>query len=458
MDTKHTKVVFFSILTLLGFASFFDLALAMAILLLVCLSVAAFWVFLKLGLKDKEIYWLFLIILLIHLTVVIFIYYYHFYPFGGRDGDQSKYHLIASELSTKFRQGDFSIEGFNKIYNTKIDVPNFYPIFVGILYALTTNSIIVGEAANVWFVALSIIFLYLIVKEIGGSKHSAFLIGLTAGVYPSYLYFSSLLLRDAIITCFSILSLLMIIKLVKSFSWAKIFILLLSIGAALHFRFYIGLVLLLTLFFSWFFLKLNLKQKIGYGLIVLVLLGFVPQIFARQGYFGIDFFKKFLKLETVMLLREAAEEPNADGPNEFIDAGGSSAIVRTGFDNPVGFAKNSLESALYVFVGPLPWHVRYSRQLFAFLETIPWYFLLFFIIKGGIYYYKRQESSKAILPLIIFAAGLFLVLGVFIDNFGTYMRLRIPAYMALLALADFSPMENNLFLSKLIKKIQSLFA
>lgn len=388
--------------------------LAIGILIITLLSSIVFLLADRIGIKDKKIYSLFFIALFIHLSAAIFIFYTNFYPFGGGAGDQLKYHQIALELSARFKQGNFSIEGFDKIYPA-FYVPHFYPVFLAILYALTAPSIFIGISLNVWFAALSIAFLYLIVKEIGGSSNNAFLVGLIAAVYPSYLYFSSLLIRDAILVCFTLLALLFLIKIVKNFYWNKILILSLSIGIVLHLRFYIGIILLFVLSVSWFLTNLDKKEKIKYGIFILIVLGIFPQIFSGQGYFGLNFFQTFLNGENTNSLEEMVSNSDVANTSSFFS----------------------------IFLGPFPWHIKYSRQLFVLIETIPWCFLLVLIIISAIAYLKKK-NYKPILPLVIFAFAIFLALSSFLDNFGTYMRIRIPGFLALLALADFSCLKQKI--------------
>lgn len=420
--------VYFIVLFL---AVFFDKFLALGILIVTLLSLLTVLIAQKAGITDKKFYIVFLLAVLVHLSAAVFIYYANFYPFGGGAGDQSKYHQVALELSERFRQGNFSIKGFDKIYPA-LYVSHYYPVVLAVLYALTAPSMIVGLSLNVWFAAVSIIFLYLIVKEIGGSDNNAFLAGLIATIYPSYLYFGSLLIRDAILVSFTLLAFLFLIKLVKNFSWKNFLILAFAIGIVLHFRFYIGVTLLLTLVVSWFFIDLDKNRKIKFGICILLILGIFPQIFSGQGYFGLHFFQTFSNTENIQNI----------GNQGVLDAE-STVIEKVGFDNPIKFVGNVVTSFFFISVGPFPWHIKYSRQLFVLAEAIPWYFLVILIVAGGINYFKRK-NYKPILPLLIFSFATFFVLSIFIGNFGTYMRIRIPAFLALLPLVDFSWLKSNL--------------
>lgn len=429
---KYGKFIIYGSLFLAA-VGFFDKAVAAGVFILALLLIITISVSFKIGIKEKKFHLLFLIIVLLHFLAVLFIYYYHFYPFGGGEGDQFYYHRTAVDLSDRFRQGDFSIRGFDEIYPYYY-VPHFYPVLVGVLYALSIPEIIIGQILNIWIAALSILVLYLIVVEISGDLKKAFSIGLIAGFYPSYFYFGSLLIRDAIIVFLSLFLLLLLLKLVKKFSWKIFFAYFLLLGFLMHFRFYIGLVAFLTFVFSYIlFFQLNLKKKIFLGAVIFVLMAFLPMIFVGQGLFGIDFFKKFLKQETITSLREKEYESNP--ANNSLSLPGSDVIVKTGFDNPFKFIKNSLESLLYVSLGPFPWQIKYKRQLFSLVEMLPGYLLAVFISIG---IFKNIKNYKIIFPLVFFAFLSLAAISLFVSNFGTYMRIRIPALLALLALADFS--------------------
>lgn len=451
--SKIKSLFFYGILVGLIFIilAIFNKALAIGLFLIILLTAITFLITWKAGIKNKDFYYLLLIVFLIHLAAVLFIHYYHFYPFGGQEGDQQLYHQIAVELAERFRQGSFSIEGFNNLY-PDLYVSHIYPIFIGVLYTLTIPELLVGQLLNVWFVVISILFLYLLVIEIGNSRKNAFFIGLITGLWPSYLYASSLLLREAIVLFLCFFSLLLLVKIIKNFTWKNFLIFLITTGILISFRFYLGYVLILTFAFCWPLVNLNLKKKIIYGIIVLVLVGFLPQFFADQGYYGTDSFKTFFNLQTINYIQEryfGGPEPQSKlpEPSDFFQ-NNSMTAAKKDLNDPFIFLKNYFKSFIFVFVGPFPWHITLLRHFLVFTETIPWYFLLFFIIKGIL----SLKDYKKSLPIIIFSIGTFLVLSLFINtNFGTYMRLRVPAYIALLALADFTSINNN----KFVKKIQA---
>jgi len=231
---------------------------------------------------------------------------------------------------------------------------------------------------------------------------------------------------------------------------------------------------------SWFLIStFNLKKRIIYGIIIFFLLGFSPQ-FLGYGYYGFKDFKRFLNPKTITYYREVVYAPPVQPsqvqsptttpptttpqtvvpqpttpqpttpqtatpqtatpqttvsqpvPPLLSERRSSSILVKTGFENPITFIKNTSLSFIYSLLGPFPWQLTHLKHLLVLPEVIAWYFLLFFIIKGIIESIKKQ--NKIILPLVLFSCLVLGVLATFINNFGIITRIRIPAFLSLLCL------------------------
>lgn len=185
---------------------------------------------------KKPIYLLFFLALLIHSLAVLFIHYTNFQPFGDHGGDFIEYHQIAQEVASRVHQGDFSVAGLR--------TSHYYPIIVGYLYALTLPDELIGQLFNVWLASLIVLLAYLIVIEIGGSPKGAFLVGLLTAIYPSLLFYGSLLLKDALVVVLTLWRLLFLLKLLKDFSWGSFLFFYLLLAALTHFRFYLSYALI----------------------------------------------------------------------------------------------------------------------------------------------------------------------------------------------------------------------
>ncbi|MEK7663908.1 MAG: hypothetical protein AAB340_00450 [Patescibacteria group bacterium] len=393
---------------------------------------------------------LFLIVFLIHIVMVVFVYYADFQPFSEGRGDFNEYHAIALEISKRVSAGNFSLEGLPFL---GLPLVHYYPLAIGYVYLLTVPSMLMGQLLNAWIVALIAVFVFLLVCQIGRSKKEGFIVGLIVCFYPSLAFYGSLLLKDALVVLLSVIGLLLTLKIIKKFSWLNFLIFYIVLAGVTHFRFYIGYALILSFIICWFsFCDLRIKKRVIYGIIMILLLGFLPRIApldgATQGYMGVKAIKNFLNPQTIVGYRELAYPPKSqlqetkkaeetiplpEGKSTI--AQDSSIVIDAGFDNPISFLKSNSLSFVYSILGPFPWQLKKAKHLFVLPEVIPWYFLLFFIIKGMLKSIK--VNYKVILPLIIFSLLIFGVLSLYINNFGMITRIRMPAFLALLCLLPF---------------------
>jgi len=442
---KRFKLMAIFLLALILIA-FFDKVLAVGIILLSILTMATFWIIKKLRLSNKNLLILLLVALVIHLVAVLFIYYTDFKPIGIGKGDSGSYHIMATRISNSFEQGNFSIDELIK--------GHYYPVVIGIIYTLTLPEMLVAQLFGVWLSVLTILFVYLIVIELGGSKKWAFLIGLIASFYPSFLFYGSLILKDTLVIPFTLLTILLTLKLIKSFSWRNFFFFLVALSIMFHFRFYLAYALLFAFLFSWLLLaRFSLvKKKIIYSIIIIVILGFMPEVLKGHGFYGIDIFKNSLNIERVTFYQEKAYSPPATKLKSIKDLNlselsGDSSLTNTfpggwastwnkeevsSEENLPVFLINQLKYFGYILLGPLPWQMRYSHHLFALFEIIPWYILLFFIGKG--IWESIKSRNKLIFPLILFSILTLGVMSLFFNNFGIITRIRIPVFMILMCL------------------------
>ncbi|MBU4274586.1 hypothetical protein KKE19_02110 [Patescibacteria group bacterium] len=467
------KIFLITIAILLSAAiiGLFDRTLAVGIIFIALLTGITFLVFKKIGFRTKTIFALFLIALSVYLGAVLFVYYAHFQPFSGGFGDYTEYDSLARDIVQRVHHGDFSLQGIG--YET------FYTVVIAYIYALILPEPLIGQMFNAWLVALLVIFVYLIVLEMGGSKKEGFFAGLMVSIYPSLLFFGSLLGKDAFAVLLFSITLFLILKVLKKFSWIKFLTLYISLIAITNVRIYVSCALILTFIICWFiFSGIKIKRRLIYGLVMIFLLGFLFNISGGQGvgagYYGINFMKFFLNREMINYYRElvsipnpkispitgfpvydepvvseplvsessvsepllsesSVSEPSAPTDKPTTKRGrGSAVMVKTGFENPFTFIKNSFVSFIYASLGPFPWQLRYLKHLFILPELILWYFALFFAIKG-----IKKPTRPHTFTLLIFSLLVLGTLSLFLSNYGIVTRLRIPAFISLFCLAPF---------------------
>lgn len=452
------------VLFALGIFSVFDKILPTGLIFCIFLSVLTLLFFLKIKNKSKELYALFVIVFLFHIATVLFVYYAQFQPFSNGLGDFVEYNQNAEIINSRLHSGDFSVGGLK---NTS----HYYSVLIGYIYFFTLPSALVGQLFNAWLSALISVLAYFIVVEISGSRKKAVLTGSIVAIYPSLLFYGSLLLKDALVALLSLCAIFLTIRLIKGFKYNYFILFYLVAGSVFHFRFYIGFAVIFTFVVCWaLFSNLDIKKRIIYLLVFAFLFGFLPQIFMidKAGYWGSNLFKQYFNQKTISYYREVAYAPvsqpieqpptkpqesennnlqtnnnpqtNNNSP-EKSDTSGSTFGIETNFSNPILFIKGYITSFIYTVLSPLPWQIKYKRQLFALIESIPWYILLFFIIKGIIKNFKTHY--KVFSPLLLFGIIILGNIALFINNFGIITRIRIPAFICLLCFLTFGIKENS---------------
>lgn len=445
------------VIAIILFTFLLDPLLTAGFLMLTVLIGATFWFIKRKNITGNLLYIALFITIVVHLSAVLFIYYGNFQPFGGGEGDYATYNSQAQELAKNFRLGDFS--GLDTKYLTDYGT-SYYPVVIGLVYAIVSPQMIIGQIFSVWLAVVSIILIYLLVLEVGGTSRQAFLATILANLYPSYIFYGSLLLKDTIVVPLVFACLLLGVKLINKFSWKGfLFFYLLSIVLS-HFRFYISYAVLISFVFCWLiFSNFEIKKRFWCAFAMIILFGFIPQI-CGNGYMGSNALRSYLSPEAIINYRQAAYLPrdanltennlNIRSEKEInpVKGTGSTIGAKTDLDKPLLFLKNYSETLMYSLFGPLPWQIKLKRQALALFETIPWYFLFIFVIKGVVAVIKKYKNA---LFMVAFSFVVFIVLGLFVPNFGIITRIRIPAFLSLFCIAAI----GINFEGKLVNKIKN---
>lgn len=412
-NIKSLKVGIFVIILgcLLGLITIFDNALALSIILVIFFSLITLFLLHFQKYKEKTLCRLFLIVIFIHFGLVLFLHYTQFYPFGG-GRDDLFYHETAVEISTRIHNGEFSLQG--------LYLPQYYPVFLGIIYAFLGPYQLVVKSIGVIFAAISAVLIYLICRNLGVTAKKSFWAGMIVNLYPSYLFYGSLLLKDTLIVPLSLLGLLLSIKLLHKFKIKIFAFYLLDLIALSFLRSYLGITMFLS-FAAAFLLFSRIKtiNKIACILFITITGCVVPFIFG-YGFFGSSIFNQLLNPNFISSFREAN-----------YSIGGSSTGIKIDFTNPIGFTTTYIPSVIYVLLGPLPWQIAKLSQLPALFEMIIFYPIIFLALKS----FLNPKTMKISAPLLFFGLGLIMAIALFSDNLGANTRLRMTAYMAFACLA-----------------------
>ena len=420
--------------------------LVVALTLFSALSLGTIFVLRKIGMWDGSLRLLFVFVLMTHLAGALFVYYADFYAPLETQGDQPRYQGVAVRIAEDFRQGNFSLGSIAE-HQKEYVISAWYPVMLAVFYAFIMPSQVLGIVISVWLAIIGIFLVCGIARELGASNKAASFAGFAAALYPTYGYLGGLLLKDVLVVPLVLLGTLLLVKMIKRFSWTQFLLLYIVLFALIQLRFYIGFIVMYAFVFVWpFFLGFTLKKKLSYGFLALALIGTIP-MFLGHGYFGIKSLKHYTSSAIIVLYRESAYVPTAPSstppdnlvfvpPKNVPSPKGPDAtvVVKAEFDRPLLFIRNSFVSFFYVLMGPFPWHLKLSRHLFTLVETIPWAVMFVFIIRGIV---LSREKWRIMLPILLVGFGIIFVISFLIDNFGVYMRIRMPAFLLLMALSPF---------------------
>ncbi|MSU54598.1 MAG: hypothetical protein EXS48_02040 [Candidatus Staskawiczbacteria bacterium] len=454
-------------LLLICLLAFFDVAMATGLSLLVFLTMLTFIVLYQCNIRDKRLYRMLLIALVVHSFVVAVLHYTGFNPSPG-GADYDGYHHDAVEIALRFKAANFSLQG--------IPLLHYLPVIIGVVYAITMPTMVVGQLFLVWIVLLSIILLYLLLWELWETGKGFVLVALVAICYPSFLYFSSLLLKDGLVVALSLVGLLLSLKMIKNTTLPLFLAFFATTTLLIHFRFYIGFALLFSCIICWFLLsRLEFSKKMMCGFFMVFLLGFSPQI-VGIGYYGHSQLTAFLNEKSVLNYREVAYAPKPDDNpliqqeanvppkvhpsfgGDDVSGTGSSVTVHVNFNNKYKFVINYCLSFAHAFFGPFFWQLRYGKHVLFLLETLPWYVLCFFVALGLYRSFKTNgwrhffASYARALPILVFSLLALGAMSLFINNFGILVRIRTSVFMALLCLL---PLGDYSFITKITTHVRN---
>ncbi|MFH1584676.1 MAG: hypothetical protein ABIB12_00925 [Patescibacteria group bacterium] len=465
------KHILLALAVLLGTALFFDRDVGLAMLLAFLLGGITFLVFRR-ARVEQGLLFLFVGALAFHGAVVLFLHYTGFQPFTG--GDYGIYHASAQEVAARLHQGVFSLEG--------IPLPHYYPVIIGVFYALFTPSMVVGQMFNAWLASFVVVLLYFLARETGASRAWAVVVGLLGMAYPSFVFFGDLLLKEHVVTLLVLAGLLLVLRILKHFSWWKILFLFALAIFMVHFRVYVGLIFIGVFLLSWMLLaQMPLRKRAFLGVFLFVVFGFAP-LLAGDGYYGSVFVSRAIDSKVVRYYKEEVFNPEfqsvgpvletipaeetyeniikkwertPEGQPKYVEGGaamdlpGDAAVSKssrnkasvtyltTGFENPLLFLWNYARSFLLTTFGPFPWHFKTPLHAITLLETVPWWVLAALIGKGIIVKFRRNRRSPEF-ALALFSFAAFAALAFYFNNFGILMRIREPAFLALLPFLPFA--------------------
>jgi hypothetical protein len=229
-------------------------------------------------------------------------------------------------------------------------------------------------------------------------------------VFPSFVIWSSQLLKDGLIIFMLVTAMTMVLQLQKQFSYAALALLIFSLFGTLSLRFYIFYMVLVAVAGSFIIGLSATNRSIMRRTIVMVIMGVALTYLGVTRNATIEY-NTFGSLQRVQSSRSDLARAAGSGFNEEVDVSSTEGAISA---IPIGFA--------YLMFAPFPWQAGNLRQAITIPEVLVWWAMIPLIIVG-LFYTVRHRLRNAF-PILIFSLLLTLAYSIFQGNVGTAYRQR----------------------------------
>jgi len=333
----------------------------------------------------------------------------------GLSPDSLRYHEEALTISDEMQGGFFNAPNW---------IDNGWFQFTGFVYYLFGPNPVYIQLINILLGALTPLVVFRLVLEVFRVEKLARVTAMLVAFFPSFIYWSCLMLKDPL-SIFSVsLLVLAIVRLRRSFSVGALMAMAFSLTMLLGVREYLFFVSLFLIVVS--YMPVEGRRTIPLLVTmagVVVLIGIVTY-FAGFGVFGSDYIRQshYFDLEYINQSRINISH----GTGAFFDDPEDAV-----WGESAGSTFRALVAAIYFFFVSIDLsQIGSLRQLMALPEVLVFLFLLPSLARGLIH--SWHHARQASLPLAVFAFGLLVVYGSAATNMGAMFRWRMQALPLLL--------------------------
>lgn len=281
---------------------------------------------------------------------------------------------------------------------------------VGFIYFIFGQSILVAQSFCGFIGALTAPMIYFCAEKIFHNQRVAKISALSVALFPSFIIWSSQLLKDGLIIFLLVITMTMVLQLQKKFNYAATAFLILSLFGIISLRFYIFYMVAVAAAGSFVIGLSTSFQSIIRNTIAVVIIGLALTYLGVIRSAGTEF-ETYGSLERVQLSRSDLARSADSGFGEDLDVstlGGAITAL------PIGFA--------YLMFAPFPWEVNKLNQALVLPEVLLWWALIPILI-SGLWYTLKNRLRNAI-PILIFMLMLTIAYSIFQGNVGAAYRQR----------------------------------
>lgn len=395
---------------------------AIAVLLLAIFSIVTISLIRRYAPEDKDyLTTIFVLALLVRVSFGFVINHFNLQEFFG--GDANTYDGIG-HLLTRIWQGEAVDinDAWTKRAASTHDVGWGMYYLVAIIYSITGRSMFAAQSFCAVIGAATAPMIYFCAQKIYQNQRVAQISALCIAFFPSFIIWSSQLLKDGLIIFLLVCTMTMVLQLQKKFSLPTVAVLIFSMFGIIALRFYIFYMLAAAVAGSFVLGSSTSVKSMIRNLIAVVVIGLSLTYLGviRNAATEID---NFANLEAIQRSRQDLATSANSGFAAEIDVSTTEGAIAA---VPIGFT--------YLMLAPFPWQVSNFRQAITLPEVLLWWSLIPLIV-FGIWYTLKHRLREAI-PILLFALMLSLVYSIFQGNVGTAYRQRTQIQVFLFIFAS----------------------
>ncbi len=330
--------------------------------------------------------------------------------------DSLRYHRMGVVIARQMSEGNFNWPNW-------IDHGWFQ--FNGLIYYLFGPHAVFIQIINASFSVATVAAVYHAARKIFPDERVARWTCMLVAFFPSFIYWSSLMLKDSLAIFAIAFMVLSVVSLRQKFEFRWVFALLVSLALILMVREYLFYVFIVLIAMSFVPLeKQQLIRSVPKLLAILLIIGLVPYQLG-QGFLGIDFISNsmYFDLEYINRTRVAMGDHGAGRIYEDPE----NALWGQSISNDIRVAATGL---FFFFFSIDLTSVGSIRQIMALPEVIIFILLFPALVRGVLRSWRTHR--RAVFPVFLVTIGILIVYTSATTNMGAMYRWRMQALPYLL--------------------------
>ncbi len=378
-----------------------------AVLIVGGLSAIFLVIFRKFKAEADFITWIFLAGLGVRLLFGVIVYSFELRAFFG--GDAINYDYRGS-LIVDYWHGLVPANSPELQRSMTTDGPGWgMNYFVAAVYFVFGKNFLAAQSFVAVVGAATGPMVFFCAEKIFHNKRVSRFAAIAVTFFPSFIIWSSQLMKDGLVIFLLVLSITMVLKLQERFNYAALVLLISSLGGIVSLRFYIFYMIAVAVAGSFIIGVTNTVASVARRAAVLVIMGIALTYLGviRTASVDLEKYADLDRLQNSRLDQSQSESGFGDEIDVSTTEGAITAI-------PLGF--------VYLMFAPFPWQVTNLRQAITLPEVFLWWAMIPLMIWGIVYTVRNR--LRGAFPIVIFSVMLTLAYSIFQGNVGTAYRQR----------------------------------